>query len=226
MRLCALLLGSSMVLALTSCGVGEVADEDEAAELSADLTSAVAAGTELEALTDVNLRSGPSTSRSILLVVPAGARAFATGDAPVNKYFKVTFEGTTGWSHGAYYKVVPKAATRTYVARGTGYYPDDSPMEGGYYDRKGAPLHTLQDFLAGKAPYVSTAMDVNAFAYGTKMRITELEQKYGRVIEFRVVDTGSAFKGMGTSRIDICTANAKASLDATVNGTLHLVVEQ
>lgn len=118
---------------------------------------------------------------------------------------------------------VTTPAARTYPARGTGYYPDRSAMEGGFVDRKGKPLHTLQDFLAGKASYVSVAMDSTAFPYGTKLRIPELEAKYGRPIEFRVVDTGGAFRGKGTSRIDICTANRQASLDPTINGPLHLV---
>jgi len=113
-----------------------------------------------------------------------------------------------------------------FTAKGTGYFPDNSPMEGGFKDRQGKPLHTLQDFLAGKAPYVSVAMDSKAFPYGTKLRIPELEKKYGRPIEFRVVDTGGAFKGKGTSRIHICTANLKASLDPTINGKLTLIPQK
>lgn len=111
----------------------------------------------------------------------------------------------------------------THASRGTGYYPHNSRMEGGYKDMKGKPLHTLQDFLAGRAPYVSVAMDNRAgIKYGQPLRIKELEEKYGRPIDFRVVDTGGAFKGKGTSRIDICTANRQASLDPTINGPLTL----
>ena len=96
-------------------------------------------------------------------------------------------------------------------------------MEGGFNDRRGHKLNTLQDFLAGKADYVSVAMDKNEkIPYGAKLRIPELEKKYGRPIEFRVVDTGGAFTGKGTSRIDICTASHKDSLDPTVNGPLTL----
>jgi 3D (Asp-Asp-Asp) domain-containing protein len=90
----------------------------------------------------------------------------------------------------------------------------------------GAKLNTLQDYLAGKAPYVSVAMDPKAFGYGTKLRIAELEKKYGKTIEFRVVDTGGAFYGKGTSRLDVCTANAAASVDPTINGTLTVSVTQ
>lgn len=31
-----------------------------------------------------------------------------------------------------------------YSSRGTGYYPADDPIEGGFLDRQGHPLRTLQ----------------------------------------------------------------------------------
>lgn len=110
-----------------------------------------------------------------------------------------------------------------YRARGTGCFPDSSAMEGGFVDRQGQPLHTLQDFLEGKASYVSVAMDASAFPYGTRLRIPELEAKYGRAIDFRVVDTGGAFRGKSTSRIDVCTRNQRASVEPTINGPLTLI---
>lgn len=115
-------------------------------------------------------------------------------------------------------------ASTSFVARGTGYYPSNSGVEGGFTDRKGARLRTLQQYLAGQADYVSVAMDVNAFPYGQRLRIHELNTKYGKDIVFKVVDTGGAFRGKGRSRIDICTASSKASLDPTINGSLHIDV--
>jgi len=117
----------------------------------------------------------------------------------------------------------PASVKKTAQATGTSYYPDSSALEGGYVDKKGKKLNTLQDFLAGKADYVSVAMDDKAgIPYGAKLRIPELEKKYGKPIDFRVVDTGGAFGGKGNSRIDICTANEKASTDSTINGPLTL----
>ncbi len=113
---------------------------------------------------------------------------------------------------------------RTFVSKGTGYYPDASPLEGGFVDRKGKPLRTLQAYLEGTADYVSVAMDSIPFAYGTRLRIRELEAKHGKPITFRVVDTGGAFRNKGTTRMDICTANEKASLDPTINGKLTVDV--
>ncbi len=114
------------------------------------------------------------------------------------------------------------------VAKGTGYYPANSRMEGGFVDKRGKKLRTLQDFLDGKSDYVSIALDKKlyrsgAVRYGDRFRIPELEKKYGRPIEFRAVDTGGAFTNKGFSRVDICTKNRRHSLDSTVNGRLTLV---
>ena len=112
--------------------------------------------------------------------------------------------------------------TSSFISRGTGYYPSGSAIEGGFADRRGVRLRTLQQFLAGDADYVSVAMDSSAFSYGQHLRIKELDAKYGRAIDFRVVDSGGAFRGKGRSRIDVCVSNGAASLDPTINGTLHI----
>lgn len=112
---------------------------------------------------------------------------------------------------------------QTHRAKGTGYYPDASLLEGGFNDRCGKPLRTLQGFLKGEAEYVSVAMDENLnIPYGTKVTIPEIEASYMMPIEFRVVDTGSAFTGQGYSRIDICTADWSSSLDPAINRILTL----
>lgn len=110
----------------------------------------------------------------------------------------------------------------SFTSRGTAYYPANTRLEGGFVDRRGVRLRTLQQYLAGSADYVSVAMDSTAFRYGQRLRIKELETKYGRPIVFRVVDTGGAFRGKGRSRMDICVANQSASVDPTINGTLHV----
>lgn len=112
--------------------------------------------------------------------------------------------------------------------KATGYYPHNSKMEGGFKDKIGKPLHTLQDFLDGSAPYVSIAIDKNLYKngtvkYGDNFRIPEMEAKYGKKIIFKAVDTGGAFTGKGFSRIDICTENKSHSLDKAVNSKLTLI---
>lgn len=121
--------------------------------------------------------------------------------------------------------------TGVHKSTGTGYYPSNSKMEGGFNDRKGNKLSTLQDFLEGKSKYVSVAMDKNQkIPYGKGLHIQELDAKYKdqlkamglEHINFRVTDTGGAFTNKGTSRIDIATRDRQHSLDKTINGPLTL----
>lgn len=117
---------------------------------------------------------------------------------------------------------------RYYRARGTAYYPHHSKLEGGHNDRKGRELRTLQAYLEGqeRVHYVSAAMDPDAFPYGTCLRILELEERYGKPIRVCVVDTGQAFFGAGTTRIDICVRSKRATHNRTINSVLTLVVEE
>ena len=96
---------------------------------------------------------------------------------------------------------------RSHIARGSAYFPASSRMEGGFTDRRGSALNTLQDFLEGRAKYVSVAMDKH------------LPLKYG------VVDTGDAFDNKRFSRIDICVRNEAASRDPVINGSLTLIFD-
>jgi hypothetical protein len=117
------------------------------------------------------------------------------------------------------------------TAKGTGYYPSNSKMEGGYVDKQGKKLSTLQDFLDGKSKSVSIALDKNLYKsgqvkYGDSFTIPELDKKYGKHIDFRAVDTGGAFTNKEFSRVDICTGSKKDSLDPTINGKLTLIKSQ
>lgn len=111
---------------------------------------------------------------------------------------------------------------RQFPSRSTSYYPHNSRMQGGFWDRKGYELFTLQAYLRGEAPYVSVAMDSKVAKYGTQIRIPELEEKYGRPIDFRLVDTGGRFKGRGTQKIDICSETKRDAYRPEVNKTLSV----
>lgn len=102
----------------------------------------------------------------------------------------------------------------------TGYYPHDSSMEGGYVDRVGNPLHTLQNYLRGRSPYVSVSMDKydTRFPYGAILRIPDLERAYGRCILFKVVDTGGNFEGQRERKIDICHDSESHTIQPIHNG--------
>ncbi|MEW6278979.1 MAG: hypothetical protein AB1758_10175, partial [Candidatus Eremiobacterota bacterium] len=154
---------------------------------------------------------------------PSSYRVFQPNGTPDGRPAPQTAEPTRPTGDRPFGSSNSRWSGRTYSARSTAYYPHNSRMEGGYVDRRGNRLHTLQDYLAGRAPYVSVAMDHHTgIPYGQKLRIPELEQRYGRPIEFRVVDTGGAFYHRGTGRIDICVSNRQNSLDPSVNRRLTL----
>lgn len=103
--------------------------------------------------------------------------------------------------------------TGLFQARVTGYWPvaedaseAEKKMEGGAEGAamwrghrvvdpttgKRVKLHTLEEAQAGKAPYVSVSGDPEAWPFG---QLVYLDEWPG--IAFRVVDTGSHFKGAG-----------------------------
>lgn len=85
---------------------------EETGVLSAELSSSVAVGSTLRSTTAVNLRSGPSTSHKTLLVVPRAALVVTVDlTTPSNGFYKVKYNGTVGYSHGAYYELVSSPAS-------------------------------------------------------------------------------------------------------------------
>ncbi|XP_052790677.1 uncharacterized protein LOC128224732 [Mya arenaria] len=121
------------------------------------------------------------------------------------------------------YDTIECTGNHRHHARGTAYYPDPSPEEGGYFDMRGFPLQTLQAYMKGMAPFVTVAMDSHpGIAYDTPVCIPELNRKYRKFIDFRVRDTGGAFQGKKFSRIDIYVRDRHDSYDGTINGPLTL----
>jgi uncharacterized protein YraI len=60
-------------------------------------------GTNLVATGDVNLRSGPSTSNSVIDVVTQGSTVSLVDPNPQNGFYNVDFNGNVGWSSAKYY---------------------------------------------------------------------------------------------------------------------------
>jgi uncharacterized protein YgiM (DUF1202 family) len=115
----ALVLGAS-VLSLSGCLPGP-ADEsfDEADTDQEGLSGSLAVGTALNTTAAVNLRSGPSTSSSVLDVLAAGSTVTLQSAAPSNGFYQISFAGTVGWTSGKYLEPAsggvegPAAATLT-----------------------------------------------------------------------------------------------------------------
>jgi hypothetical protein len=109
--------------------------------------------------------------------------------------------------------VLPPGAGVSVPLRLTHYYPfaaataAERKMEGGTNDRKGRPLRTVEDFLAGKSEYVSLAGDWTLWPDGQKILIPWGD----KTLVGRVVDTGGHFFGSkkviratGYEPIDVC----------------------
>src|SRR5262245_18803505 len=68
------------------------------------VTGTLPVGTQLKATGNVNLRSGASTTASILHVVPAGSTVTVESSTPSNGFYKIKHNGSVGWSSGKYYE--------------------------------------------------------------------------------------------------------------------------
>ena len=110
----ALLITLGSLPALAGCSASaEDPDSDDLVGASEEVdsgaygvTGSIAEGTILVSTTNVNLRSGASTSKSILHVVPEGSQVTVMAATPSGGFYNVKHNGTVGWSYGQYYKVV------------------------------------------------------------------------------------------------------------------------
>ncbi len=107
-RIVAVLTG---LLLTAACGEGlEPGQEAPPAELVESRTDAVISGvvrgSTVQATSNVNLRSGPSTGYSILVTVPAGHSATILNPTPSGGFYYINYQGTRGWAHGDYWNTV------------------------------------------------------------------------------------------------------------------------
>ncbi|CAL7950365.1 unnamed protein product [Xylocopa violacea] len=112
----------------------------------------------------------------------------------------------------------------------TAYYPDfNSDDRSDYLDVRMKELRTLQDFLDGRAEFVTVAMDLDSgIPYGTKLCIPELNAKFLRQIPLQARDR-SHYEDAKTnspdfSHVDICVRTEEDTYDNSVNGIVTLYV--
>jgi uncharacterized protein YraI len=86
--------------AIEGAGEPEVGSSEEA------LTGSYAVGTPLQTTAYVNHRTGPSTSYSVLQVIPPGTRVVSGSATPRSGWYGITWNGRTGWVHGDYLKTI------------------------------------------------------------------------------------------------------------------------
>ncbi|XP_076284784.1 uncharacterized protein LOC143211206 [Lasioglossum baleicum] len=112
----------------------------------------------------------------------------------------------------------------------TAYFPDfSSDDEYDHVDVNMKKLRTLQDFLDGRAEFVTVSMDLDSgIPYGTKVCIPDLNAKFGRQIPLQARDTTHYSDGNSKSpdfsHIDICVRTEEDTYDNAVNGVVTLYV--
>jgi hypothetical protein len=111
----------------------------------------------------------------------------------------------------------------------TGYWPmtaksGEQAMEGGVHDRKGRPLHTVEDFFSGKSDHASLSGDDSAWPYGQKLLIPWVD---GQTLVGRVTDTGGSFRGankryriVGDEPIDVCVFSKTTKVPTEVTAQI------
>jgi hypothetical protein len=112
---------TALVVALsvlaTACGQStmdidndELSSADETASIEGALSTSVTAGSTLATTANLNLRSSPSTTASVLRTMPIGSSVIAVTGTPNNGWYQIKHNGLTGWSSGAYLRLVSTPA--------------------------------------------------------------------------------------------------------------------
>lgn len=94
---------------LSDGDVGEelIGSDEDLATTADALTGTIAVGSTLKTTGNLNLRTGPSTGYSVRLVIPNGASVTTVNQAAGSGgFYNIKYNGTTGWSSGAYLKLV------------------------------------------------------------------------------------------------------------------------
>src|SRR5580693_5529711 len=104
----ALALGAAAV-SIPACapGTGAGSSGETDGMNGSQVTGALPVGTALIATANVNLRSGPSTSDTILDVLQDGDCVTVVTASPQGGFYNVNDGGEVGWSSGQYYKLGP-----------------------------------------------------------------------------------------------------------------------
>ncbi len=111
------------VVALVMVGCGGAGSSVDSVELQgvdedlgtseSGLTGCVAYKSTLTTTTGLNLRTGPSTSYSIIAVMPQGATVTTMDNpsCPSGTWYKVSWGGVTGWASGSYFNLVTQTSS-------------------------------------------------------------------------------------------------------------------
>jgi hypothetical protein len=110
----------------------EMSGADETADA---ISTRFPAGTTARTTSSLNLRSGAGTGFRVLIVMPSGSRVTLTDGVPQSGWYRVTFNGTTGWAFGTYLSASSSGGTTTPPPGGGGSTGSTSPGYAGQLSR-------------------------------------------------------------------------------------------
>lgn len=124
------------IVALGACSVDAAEGGIDSEELigapedvttdESQLTGTLTVGAPLKTTSDLNLRTGPGTTNSILHVIPSGGNVTLVSATPTDGWYKINHDGTVGWASGAYLVAVsassaPRDAAISRAISGVGF---------------------------------------------------------------------------------------------------------
>lgn len=93
-------------------------------------------------------------------------------------------------------------------------------LDEGSLDVHGRRLKTLEAFLDGDVDAVSVAVDLEAIAEGTPLRIAALEAALQRSVPLRAVHQTERTQGTGTALLEVCVSERSAQWAALLETVL------
>jgi hypothetical protein len=172
----------------------------------------VATGAVFRATTDVNLRTGPSTSFGVTLVIPRTGLSAALAASPTDGYLHLSYAGREGYSSARYHELAPEGSSaalgstfvdRARVAVGFSYWwghgrwtTDATAVRGSCTGNCPTCTHTGASGadcsgMVGKAwlvPGSNWSFEADAHPYSTA-------NFYGETTHWTPVDRANAVKG-------------------------------
>ena len=194
------------------------ADADEDAEPSGDaVTIAASSQARFTTTANLNFRSGPSRSESIMRVLPRGTTVTRIQRTPEGGFFKVTQGGDEGWVHGNYIRAEgaaggDDATTPNPTDTGTGTGQVES-CKASFYD-EGQQTANGERF----DPSAMTAAH-KTLKFNTRVRVTN--KANGKSVTVRINDRGPFVAGRC---IDLSRA-AFSAISSTGAGVASVTVE-
>lgn len=115
-----------------------IVSADDTATSTAEITASYPVGSTLVATADLNLRTGPSTGNSVILVMPNGSTMTLVETSPRAGWYHVQYGSHTGWASGTYLRVTSSSSSGSGSGTGTGSGSSGSAAMSTVFERAAA----------------------------------------------------------------------------------------